>query len=284
MAKNQWQWLDRLLLLPRLRVRMHVCLFKRAYTRIYAVECSPEELRCVGSIGSSEIMQLARGVQEFAEVEGAIPRIVVICFGSSAELRRAPPGLRNWVSSPFGRGAWLGELRTAVALFGQGAPIRQIVVHELTHGLLDCLTGGFPYPIALAEGFARRAEYLLPDDAGRVVWQEQSARRSEAEEPYWTDGEYMSINDLLFFNVADHWRKDMTPFARMTEASFWLNAYLFRLSKKHPRVKRILAELRQKNVRSPEGVLAWLEGVTELNHAELERGFRDFCGTGSTCE
>ena len=259
---------------------MDMRVFKRAYAKVFAVECSREELAAVEMITAAEILRLGTGMQRYVDVGGRIPRILVFCFGSSAQRQKAPPGISDWVKEPFGQGAWLREMRAAIALFGREIPIRQIVVHELTHGLLDVLTDGFPYPIALKEGFARRAEYLLPDDAGNVKWERESLDQTRGDRRYWNAGDCVSIKDLVFFDVSEHWGQNMGAFLRMTEGSFWLNAYLFKVAKAHPRLKGILGELRLNNVRTAEGVYLWLQEVSGMGEEKLEESFHRFCTTG----
>jgi hypothetical protein len=273
-------WLDRMLLVPRLRSRMGVCPFKRAYVKLYTVEGSPEELAEVELIDAAQILRLGTGMQHYLDVTGSLPRIRVLCFGSHADLRETPRGIRHWASCAFGGGVWLREMRAAIALFGRGNPIRRIVIHELTHALLDLLTNGFPYPIAVAEGFARRAEFLLPDHAGMIEWKRQSADRNHRGRIRLNDCQCMSIKQLLFFDAAKHWRHDMSAFRQMVDLSLWLNVYLFKLSDKRRLLGRMLPELRLQNVRTPEGVYLWLQEASGMGEQELEESFHCFCTTG----
>lgn len=276
----RWEWLDRVLLMPRLRAAMDVRAFKRAYTRLYAIACSPEESAQVEVVDGSQIMRLGTGLQHYLDVAGPIPSVRVLCFGASAPLDRVPPVIRHWTAEPFGAGVWLPELRVAIALFEDGNPIRRIVIHELTHALLDLLTDAFPYPLAIAEGFARRAEFLLPDRTGTVEWERQSADRTRKGGEHLDDSQCMSIEDLLLFDAAKHWRQNAAAFVQMTDLSLWLNVYLFKLSVQYPLLKRVLPELRLKNIKTPEGVYSWLQEVSGMDAGALEDGFHRFCITG----
>jgi len=264
---------------------MPVQELRRGYATLYAIACSPEEFTEVEQIDPSQILRLASGIQQYLEVTMRIPRVRVLCVGSRADLEQAPTGVRSWLNKPFGRGVWLRGMRTAIALFGTGRPVRMIVVHELTHALLDLLTKGFPYPIALAEGFARRAEYLLPYRNGESEWAKDSGQRAMTEQRYWDSVGLMSVRELLSFDAYMHWRRnDMRAFVVMTELSFWLNAYLFRMATKHPIAKRVLSELLSRNIRTPEGVYEWMQEVLDMRADQLEESFRCFCTTGALPE
>ena len=272
--------LERILLVPRARAVMRMCTFNHAYATLYAVECSAEELRTVEIIDTLQITRLGRGMQHYLEESGRIPHIRVFCFGSSANLQKTPSGIRHWAREPFGEGTWVREMRAAIILFGANNPIRKVIIHELTHALLDVLTGGFPYPIAIAEGFARRAEYLLPDGNGTIEWERRCTGGAKQRSPSLSDARFMSIRQLLFFDAGKHWRQDLSAFLKMTNVSFWLNVYLFKLARRHPRVRQMLAELRRKEVRTPEAVYSWLCEVCDTDAGKLEEGFRRFCKTG----
>jgi len=274
------RWLDRILLLTKLRMRMRVRVFRRDFVKLCAVECSADEAAQVEAISTQEIAQLGRGMEFYLETKRVIPPLYVLCLGQEARLDKMPAAVKRWTADPFGGGVWLRELRTGIALFEDGNPIRRIVVHELTHALLDVLTDGFAYPLTVVEGFARRAEWLLPDCDGVIPWKEHSAGLGASGGGCVDEHHYMSIRDLLFFDPKRYWRKDMQAFFRMTELSFWLNCYLFGLSDERSSLPRILAILRQKNVRTSEGVHLWLQEVTGMGEQELESHFHSFCTTG----
>lgn len=276
----RWDWLDRVLLLPRLRVAMQVRAMPRAYATLYAIDCSPQESAQLATIGSSQLVRLGTGMQCYLEVTRPIPRVRVLCFGASSRLQKVPPVIRHWTGEPFGGGVWLRELRAALALFEGGNPIRRIVIHELAHALLDVLTDGFPYPLCIVEGFARRAEFLLPDDAGVIEWERQCTDSTVTDTGCLNDSQCMSVKELLFFDPAKYWRHDVEAFLRMTNLSFWMNVYLFKLSDQRPGLARILRELRVENVRTPEGVYGWLQQASRMQEDQLEESFHSFCTTG----
>jgi len=258
---------------------MPVRVFPRGFVTLYAVECSADEAATVEGITTDELARLAIGMQHYLEVSSEIPTLHVLCFGRATRPERVPQPLTRWIAQPFGGGVWLRELRMAIALFEDGNPVRRIVVHELVHGLVDVLSGGFEYPVAIVEGFARRAEWLLPDREGRIPLEVFSRDRNPADARV-AEAQCMSIRKLLFFDAQEYWRKDMGAFFRMTELAFWLNCYLFGLSKERPLLGRILAVLRSENIRTPEGVYLWLQEASGMAEEELEDSFHGFCATG----
>ena len=258
---------------------MSVREFPRGYAVFYAVACSAEELSAIEAVDRRQIERLGTGMQHYLDTHRRIPRIRVVCLGTGTQHSLMPPGIRYWASKPFGGGIWLREMRAAVVAARDGNPIRRVVVHELAHALLDILSKGFPYPIAIQEGFARRAEYFLPDDMGDTEWKRVHSRRC-VETSVWNASECMSIAELLRFDPHEHWRQGIAIFLRMTDLAFWLNMYLFRLSTWYPTAKRLLPELRRKNIRTPEGVYEWLQETLCMSADEMENGFRTFCTTG----
>lgn len=277
---SRLRWVDRALLVPKLRVRMAVRGFKREYASLYAVHCSALELGEVEAITTTEILRLGRGMQHYVGVSRPIPRIRVFCFGTNARLEITPRAIREWAGKPFGRGVWLQEMRAAIALFDPNEPIRQVVIHELAHGLLDVLSNDFPYPITIAEGFARRAEYLVRDSKGLTEWERVSESESQQTARHMRNEHFMTVRDLLYFDPKEYWRRDMKAFSRMTNASFWLNIFLSRVSRQSPDVGRMLSELRLSNVRTPEGVYSWLQEASGMRADRLEDKFHRFCTKG----
>lgn len=273
------KWLDQLLLLPQLYLRMKVRRLKRGYVKLYAIECSERELAEVQYIETAQLMHLGREIRRLVAATRAIPRVRVLCFGRGADLSQAPRGIRHWVSAPFGTGAWMREMDTAIVLFPQHEPIWQIVVHEVSHALLDVLSGSFAYPAAIEEGFARLAEYRLPDRTGRCEWEKRSSAAAEGKRGLH-ESEYMSIAALLSFDSRTHWGRDLGAFAKMTHAAFWLVVYLRGLSRRCPRLKTILADLRINDITTPAGVYEWLQEASGMSADRLEEGFHRFCTTG----
>jgi len=265
------------LLVPRLKRKLSVHAFPRAYTVVYAVDCSPEEQGESAAIKEAELLRLCRGMEVYCGNYVQFARIRVLCIGRNARVDRAPAWIQGWLNEPFGGGVWLRELNAALVFFQDNVPIRRIVLHELSHALLDRLTNGFPYPIAIQEGFARRAEYFVPSESGVSEWQRSSEAGAQAIRCLESRTGWMSIKDLLLFDAHLHWRRDMSAFARMTGWAFWLNLYLETLGSEASVLKAILPQLRKCNVQTPIGVYEWLQEATGMSETALESAFLEFC-------
>lgn len=219
-------------------------------------------------------------LRDYTGADTRLPYLRVLCFGRSVDYRNAPPRVARCLDPDRGYGVWIREMRAAVAILNDTMPIRNVVLHELTHGLLDLLTDGFPYPMAIQEGFARAMEYIIHDDipSGKpndLVDTEATRQRRHLQSAYC-----LTVRELLL-DPHRYWRKDSCQLERMTNLSFWLNVYLFRLAKKHPRAKRILSELLSRNIRTPEGVYEWMQEVVHMRADQLEDSFCRFCTTGA---
>lgn len=274
-------WLNRSVLMLRLRSKMEISRFRRAYVRLYAGECSERELRDVAHIDASEVAHLGQAMREHLGAQRRVPRITVLCLGADVDEADLPASIRG--TRDFGRGVWLREARTAVAMLGDNVPVRRIVIHEMVHALMDVLTNGFPYLIALQEGLARSAEYGLRDVAGNREWDKVRSTRARRGCPQFINDENcMSIMEMLSFNVAECRRRNANAdYSRMVNLSFWLHAFLLKLSAQRPVLKRMLADLRRHDVRTPDGVYIWLQDAVGLDERQLEESFYAFCTAGT---
>lgn len=232
-------------------------------------------------IDHAELFRLRAGIQEYLAVRKATPKINVLCFGSSADLKKAPPEIRSHFESAAIGGVWLSRIRCVVILFGRVKSIRKVVLHELTHAYLDLLTDGFPFPRAIAEGFARRAEYLIPDGNGETEWRRtEHAPESTRRRTFWPDESLLSMRELISSETVEgpHWTP--SDALRLTELSFWLNVFVFRLGHQRPILRSILRQIRERDLRAPEEVYAWIVDASGLSAEELEGRFYRFCTTG----
>ncbi len=272
-------WLQRVCLVPRIRIRNRVRRFRCSPVAVYAVGCSPEESDQIRTVVQSDVHRLIARIKAYTDAAGNIRPLRVLCFGRSVGLNAVPSYAARHVDRNRASGVWIRELRAAIALFSDSLSIRQIVTHELAHGLLDVMTDGFPYPMAIQEGVACAMQNIVCAGNPREDAQsgdEVSAVRSER----YLDGDYcMSAKELLL-DPRGYWTCGSEQLPRMTFLSFWLNAYLARLSRAQPVLRKLPASLRADNVRTREGVYRWLLEASAMTEEEFERGFRGFCTTG----
>lgn len=232
-------------------------------------------------IDHQQVFRLRSGIEEYLAVTKATPKISVFCFGSSADLTKAPPGIRIHIENSAIGGVWLSRICCVVIVFARVKSIRKVLLHELTHAYLHLLTDGFPFLRAVAEGFARRAEYLVPDEQGDTEWQRtRHWAESTRGQTYWPDDSVMSVMELLSSETVDGPRWAPSDALRLTELSFWLNVFLFRLGRQRPILRSILREIQERDLRAPENVYAWILDASGLSAEELERRFYQFCTTG----
>lgn len=281
-GKRKENWFQRSLLIIRLRAKWKVSVFRRAYVRLYAINCRAEELAQVNNIETSQLITLAETLQRWLHITGAIPPVRVFFFGRDTKHEDTPKPIRGFLFSSMGYGAWLCQIGTIVILFHDRVPVRRILLHELTHALLDLLTNGFQYPRAIEEGYARLMEYHIKGNDSDIEREKHLGDYGSGKGGYLTDPEFMSIRELLFFDVVKHWNKGDAPaFYRMVKAAFWLNTYLAKL--KHqcgPIVEKMLAELKSRNITTPENVYQWIKQTCAMEEVELERGFYRYCTLG----
>ena len=261
--------------LPRRNGKPCARRFRYAYVHGQAIGCSREELNELEQIQPCEVHELGQKLQNLLGVRVHIPSLQAYCVGRKATREDLPLGIWKWLKADAGYGTWLREQRTMVAVFQDHVSIGHVLVHESTHALLDVLTGGFQYPLAIEEGFARRMEYIIlprgpksPRDRGR------------GRNGCLVESEYMSIAELLRFDGRAHWPHDAKAFWRLTRSSFWLNTFLMLLSRDRRRLANILRELWQGGMTSEHAVSQWLAEVSMLTFDDLEARFHQYCIAG----
>lgn len=259
--------MKRWLVVRKLRSQLRVESFRRGFARFWAIECSAAELAEIEGINQEELISIGKFLQKRLCLQGRLPEVSILCFGRDTPIEKVPMLLRRLLKEFYG-GCWFTEIRAVVVGFGERRPIRRIVRHELTHGLLEMLTGGFRYSMAIQEGFAGYVEYELGQDTDRQHASSKRKRRS------WKEDDVVTIKELL----ACGYEAPQNPnYHRMAYQCYWLNAYLARISKQQPELRRILQIIWRRNLQEPEAVYAWLQEASGLTPDELEDGFRRFC-------
>lgn len=261
----------RWLVVRKLRSQLKVESFRRGFARFYAIECSAEELAEIESITEEEIDSIGEFLRELLGVRGRIPEISILCFGRDTPMEKVPMLLRGLLKEFFG-GCWITELWAVLLGFGERCPIRRIVRHELTHGLLDILTGGFQYSMAIQEGFAGFVEHQPGHDADLQHGAPQGSLQGPPR--YWEEADVLTIKEILAYRYELPLKPNYTQRAYMC---YWLVAYLVKISERQPEFLRILEVIWKRNLKESEAVYAWLEETSGLTLDELEDGFRRFC-------
>lgn len=248
----------------------------RAYAYLYAVNCTFDERDQVRAITKEELLRLRCGLQKKLGTASKDLRIRVLCFGASTSPKNLPSPLNQWWEHGT-YGAWMPTLHCAVARFNELCNIRRIVIHEVSHALLDLLTNGFPYPPVIEEGLARWAEYLLRDGDGVSLWNRIAKKRGACVSRYLREDECISIKRLL---LLDYDNMHAMTRAKSTDYALWLTVYLWRLSMDRPALKEVFRQLREYNMTSGEVVYQWIQDASGMNKDEIENGFRRYCMTG----
>lgn len=281
-------WLQRLLLIPTLRTRMEVVALTRGCANLYAVECSADEMDELKRVDAHLLVDLANALRYEVGVSAADPLIRVLCFGRGARTELISQPIRLSLASGS-TCFWMTEFRTAITTFRDGHPILGQLLHEVTHGLLAELSNRFPYPYAVEEGFARLASDWVALDPHDAVDLTHHLNGHWFPVGSVDDSQCVSIKQLLQFRPYDDLpvgeedrRQYLSELGRASNASVWLIAYLALLGRHRPTVRRILREVREKNIRSPGAIYEWLLHVSGMTPEALERGFRLYCTEGIT--
>lgn len=255
------------------------------FIQLFAAHCTSEELGYLRAINAARFLQLGTRMARLVEATVDIPTIRMLCFGSNATHEHIPPPLRACFEPelPFNhwkqlRAFWAPSMSVVFVRFQGDMSIERVLVHEVAHGLLNVLTNGFPYRPAISEGFARCFEYALSPKRDCSAWNGQD--RGSGEKGRLLDSEHTSVRELMFFEFRDHMWEDVLSLEPFTRSAMWFNVFLRNISERRPSVKRILIELHQKDIQTPDGVYQWLQQATGMSADELERQFYLFCTKG----
>ncbi|MCH7720968.1 MAG: hypothetical protein IH988_08270 [Planctomycetes bacterium] len=221
-------------------------------------------------MSDENIAQLGLKLSRFVGFGGRVPGVRVLCFGSQVNFHDIPIELRNAIGNSPQLGIWLTSRKCAVIFCGGGFHERLVILHELTHALLDVLTNGFPYPLVIQEGYARVMECIIPARIGSDSGQAERRRKSG----FLLQSELLGIEELL----KARWTAESGN--RLIMLSFWLNVYLSKFPPGGRIVRCMLKELWEHDLRSPSEVYAWILGACRVNGNTAEQGFREFCMTG----
>jgi len=179
---------------------MHVTVVAHDLAKLYALDCSPDEIGELAQLDWGRIADLANVLRYEVGATIAEPRIRVLCFGRDAKTQLAPPSISCMLE--IGHTCfWHRGLGAAITSFRDGDPILVQIMHELTHALLDELSEWFPYPFAVEEGFARLMSDWSWPVLPVVVDLSRGRGGRRASERYLDDPQFVSVRDLLEYRL-----------------------------------------------------------------------------------
>lgn len=272
--------LQKLRILAELRRSLRVRRIPRGYVLLYATDCSEKEIERLEHLSIEQFQVAEEYARNLLRTDKAIGCIQVVCIGESTPLESLPIDIRRRCTCGYGPGFWLRSMRFGVASFAAGASIHQIVCHEVAHGLLDSLSSEFPYPLALEEGFTAWLQVVSAGKKRSLFYEHSTTRHQEAMGRFWEASQCPSIYDLLTFERAGSFEQIRTQLTVLTAASLWLVCFLGKLGDPQPVTDQLWFALREQDIRSPDAVYKWLQGVTGMGHQALETKFQTYCTTG----
>lgn len=249
-------------------------VFTKYNARIVTAQCSPEEVKQISSIEARRLQSLCEWVLQALGVEDATaPPVTVLCCGRHADPAGFPLFVRNVIQSTASPGAWSRRRGLIIIGLSDRMPVERILIHEMTHALFDLTAENHTYPAALHEGFACMAEYsACAGLASRPRW-----HLGGAPNRCLSTAQLMGVHELL--SVPSRVSGNIEEMYRFVRASYWLVDYLLRLCESHPRMKRVLSELRRQGLMRADEVFEWIRLIPEWTGEELEARFRCFCTT-----
>ena len=239
-------------------------VLRRSYVHIHAIGCSAEELAELARLDSAELDRLEHVIRRLTGSSRSVGRLTFYCLGSKRASEKVSSILGTFADGMIIGGAWSPDDKIGAFRLAAGMRVHSVVVHEATHALLDTLTGGFRYPLAISEGFAALMERMIPHVA-RPACNTTTVRGCLATQCFL-------IEDLLRYQEATEMRS--ACYSALSRHALWLMQYLGNLGEgKGDIVKRMLGELRQANATSASRVYEWLLVTTGKSRDALEDGF-----------
>lgn len=269
--------LDRVLLVPRLSLRVRLRRSRRAFAVLYAVDCQREEEQELNEIDQAMLLHLADVARQGLGGSASLPTIRIFCLGRHVRWASLPSSIRRAFERNMPCGKWLRSLRVGLVRCQQAYSVRHAVAHEAAHGLMDLMTGGFDYLPALEEGFASHVAHAICTKGRRyrTTGRSHDPSASVAQRPTVLKSRFMSLHETLAFRPSC--QTDKAMLYRFVVMSAWLYSYVRLLSIRRPRLRRLLIEARIRNLTNPHEVFDWLQEVTGWTMADLEKGFRYYC-------
>jgi hypothetical protein len=220
----------------------------------------------------SDVEKVIGFFKRMLQVRCRTPCIYVICIGGSVREEHLPAPLSRFVGENFGVGMYMRKYQAALVRCTDRKPVLNTVAHELAHASMSVLTGGYSFGHAVEEGFAGYAEYCLMRGE-KVALPEHCSRQR-----FWKPEDLLTVRELL---PDCAWKKD-NPQDRRKRAylSYWLNAYLLRISRQRRDVKALLRTLWEKRMRHHEDVYSLLLETSAMSADVFENGFACYCTTG----
>jgi hypothetical protein len=267
-------WRKRSLMVWRLRLRNRIVMIRRGFLRLYAIQCSEEELDELLSINEARVGLLGAYVQYLVGVSAKVPPIRVICLGRNAKAWSIPRAIISQLDRAHG--CWLDKLRIAFVCWHEDPHIQRTVFHEAAHLLFYVLTSRLLYPRGFSDAYATWCELLADGSLEHV----RTVHPGKGPGGSLAPDEIVTIRELVAFTSANITTHTMATYWRVMTSGLWLFMYLRYLDPINPIPDRLLFELRINDIRTPDGVIKWLENASGQGITELEEGFRFFCTKG----
>lgn len=246
--------------------------------RLHAVTCSDIEIACVRRACDRQVDSLSQRVRSWLEAEEAAPPVDILYLGRTASLSRLnilyPAALRD----RFG-GLW-DPCMGLVVISEDKSSLECVLAHQLTHAYIDMLSDGYPFPLVLEEGFAELAGRAAnggmcgKEDQCPMFDHDLSAHRLD-------ERQFVGARRLLELYDAFYCPDSCEAHARLVAYGLWLMAFVGNRGRELDQrlAPRILATIRQRDLRAPANIYAWLLEVLSMTEQELEQRFERFCTT-----
>ena len=126
-------------LLRALRVDLKMSFVSRGFVKFFLVDGSKDELSDLEHLEAPQFTELAAQLQSSFFVSDRIPNVRVLCFGRRVRTGKMEPGLRTIIEDGFYRGMWLRQFSAVLVKMNDSIPVRRLLLHEVTHALMDLL-------------------------------------------------------------------------------------------------------------------------------------------------
>lgn len=266
-------------LMTDLAYQYGIRILTRGLFVVVTLDVSEQEWKEIDAIDSSSYNKVYNQLASHLNYDGIPPPISILCFGAAARPPEVPEELASAFRHPLGPGVWLRNLGVACVKFCDWASIHLIIVHELSHALLDHLSHHYPFPLVLDEGIARRIEWNL----GREIFGTSTEKdKIPTQGIVFSSGHISTSIRRLLENPIDKLNGVCaeTDIRRFSDMALWLHGFLWEMGKSHRRLWYILPELRKRNLYTADHVMQWLCWVTGLEEREIELSFSRYCMTG----
>ena len=200
---------------------------------ILALDCSEKELSHLHDVCTKYIAPCLSHCKMWFTPSSCLSRLQICVLGSKAEISYLPNGVRMILDGSSRHGCFDSDTLSAFVKFIDEAPLSSSLVHELFHAWTASVSGCYPFPLVIEEGFARAVERAC--ECRPLIYElHQGITGGAYLESNWSTIPFFSIRELLGLWPAQYESLDNLAMCSVYWETDALIAFLFKYCAQAP--------------------------------------------------